>query len=114
LRPVNPNFENAKVPANVTQYFAEVTVDYKHLPVRVSVWDDRSKRKRLSPWQAYIERSFSGSPDVLWIRCAHGFEPTGVSQDPSGEIVNDGNMVGPELRTDRVTNVKLTCKRAEE
>lgn len=108
--PLLPDYSKA-TPRELKSYYAEITVDYKHQPVQVAVWADRTKQKKVAPSHAYIHASFSGAPDVLWIRCAEGFVASSATQNPPGELTNEGTMVGPELRMDRVTTVKVTCKR---
>lgn len=81
--PPEPDLSRARVPSRVTSYHVLIDVDYRDKGhVDVLVWQGRSKRTFLRPWQGYADYLLTGARDVLWFGCAEGFLLSHVVQTP--------------------------------
>ena len=83
---VEPDPASAPRKKGLSQYDVEIKVDYRGRGhIAVTVWENRIRRIRLSPWQRYANYWLTGGRDVLWVGCEKPFALSRFVQTPKPE-----------------------------
>jgi hypothetical protein len=108
LLPHDPNYSKLTIPDSIKSYEATIFTDIRgNKPLRGEV---SSSRRRLEPWQAYVETLLNGEKD-LNLSCGKGFELLSFKSMGSQSELFDPNTARLYVNEGAPASLTIVCRR---